>query len=86
MRMSGTIDHATVCSDAFRVSDDSFEINNAHCPAKQSSATVATLRPTKIDDRGEFQRHCCSRSTRGSMDRNAQATAKMPESKSCWAT
>jgi hypothetical protein len=50
-----------------------------HCPAKASSATVATLRPRSTT--GEFQRHCRSRSTRGSIDRKAQAAAKMPESK-----
>jgi hypothetical protein len=48
--MSGTIDHPTKRNDAFPVSADSFAISNAHCPATQSSATVATLRPTKIDD------------------------------------
>jgi len=68
------------------VSVDSFRTSNAHCAAKQSSATVATLRPTKIDDSGESHRHCRSRSTRGSTERKAQAAAKIPESQSCWAT
>jgi hypothetical protein len=77
------MDHPTSCSHGFPVSADNFVISNAHCPAKHSSAAVATLRPTKIDDRGESQRHRRSRSTRGSTDRKAQAVAKTPESQSC---
>lgn len=78
--------HPTTCNDGVPVSADNFAISNAHCPAKQSSATGATLRPTKIDDKGESQRHNRSRSIRGSADRNAHAAVKMPESQSCWAT
>ena len=51
--ISGTITREMASATGFRVSTASTRSSSAHCAAKQSSAIVATVRPTATADSHE---------------------------------
>src|SRR5215467_9902031 len=62
---------------------ESLNNKSAHCNAKHSSAIVATHRPRKTEENGESHRHIRSKSSLGTIERNAQAATKSPDNMSC---
>src|SRR5262245_60129580 len=56
--------------------------NNTHCSAKQSSATVAAVRPSRMAESHVSHRHTRSRSTRGKSERKPHTPTYTPDSRS----
>ncbi len=72
IRISGTMIHATFSTVSDPVIEPSCCRMIAHCRTKQTSATVATERPTSTLDSQVSNRQMRCTSARGSTERKAQ--------------
>ena len=83
MAISGTITREMPSATGLRASIASTRSNSAHCAAKQSSAIIATDRPTATLDSHESTTQMRCTSARGNTDRKAQPNTNGADSKSC---
>ncbi len=81
--ISGTITRERPSATGLRASIASTRSSRAHCAAKQSSAIVATDRPTATLDSHESTTQMRCTSARGNTERKAQPNTNGADSNSC---